>query len=151
MKHSDWMNITTILIITALATGSLYYSHNVLASKDYELKAVGKGDVSCPDGIKVRNARISLFVFYHGKGIFAEWNVDQQDKGSTGGIITQQSISSSNYELEEKQVFYYICEDQVPVKVSFSGDCGEGSTVDLRASNGEKGMFNVRAQCTALQ
>ncbi len=152
MKQSNGIKIAIIFVVAAgLAIGPIFYSQKVGASKDYELNAVGKGTISCPDGTKIKNARISLFVFNGGKGNFAEWNVDQKGHGSSGGIITQDSISSSNYKLKGIEAFDNMCDSKVPAKTSLSGNCGASVKVDLKTTNGEKGAFNVHATCSAVQ
>jgi hypothetical protein len=152
MEKSNGIKLAIIILIaTGLAITPVYFGHKVLASKDYEVKGVGKGSISCPDGNKVKNARINFFVFYQGGGTFAEWNVDQKSHGSNGGIITKESITSSKYDLKGEEAFDKICDSDVPSKMSLSGDCGDGSTVKLQVNNGAKGTFKVRAQCDAVQ
>jgi hypothetical protein len=152
MEKSNGIKIAIIVsIAVGLAITPVCFGQKVLAGKNYELKGVGKGSISCSDGTKVKNARINFFVFYQGGGTYAEWNVDQKSLGSKGGIITKETVTSSKYNLKGVEAFDNICNSKVPAKMSLSGNCGEGSTVKLQAANGEKGVFKARAQCSAAQ
>lgn len=152
MEKSNGIKIAIIVSVAiGLAITPVCFGQKALAAKDYELKGVGKGSISCPDGTKVKNARINFFVFYNGGGTYAEWNVDQKSSGSNGGIITKETVTSSKYSLKGVEAFDNICNGKVPSKISLSGDCGQGSTVKLQVGNGEKGVFKAKAQCTAVQ
>jgi hypothetical protein len=152
MEQSNGIKLAIIVIVAAgLMMTTTSYGQFAFADKDYELKGVGKGSISCPDGEKVKNARISFFVFYQDDETFAEWNVDQKNHGSQGGIITKESVTSSKYSLKGEEAFDNICDSDVPTKMSISGKCGEGSTAKLNADNGEKGTFKVRAKCTTAK
>ncbi|MDP9197271.1 MAG: hypothetical protein M3O24_01750 [Thermoproteota archaeon] len=152
MEQSNGIKITImILLAVCLVISPVYSSQRGSASKAYELKGVGKGTISCPDGSKVNNARISFFVFHQNDGTFAEWNVDQKTFGSQGGIFTKESIDLSKYNLNGVEAFDNICGSKVPVKVSLSGSCGDGSKAKLQGNKGEKAIFKVRAQCKAVQ
>ena len=152
MEQSNGIKVAIIVLVAAgLAVAPAYYNQNVSASKDYELKGVGKGTLTCPDGSKVNNARISFFVFYQNDGTFAEWNVDHKTLGSKGGIFTKESITSSKYKLNGLQAFDNICDSKDPVKVTLSGSCGDGAKAKLQGNKGDKGTFNVRAECSAAQ
>lgn len=152
MEKSNGIKIAMIVLVAAgLAITPICFSQKILAGKDYELKGVGKGNLSCPDGNDVNNARISFFVFYQNGGTYAEWNVDQKNLGSTGGIINKESVTPSDYKLTGVEAFDNICGGDVPAKVSLSGNCSDGSTAELQASNGAKGSFKVRAQCSAAE
>lgn len=152
MEQSNGIKIAIIVLVAAgLAVAPAYYNQNVLASKDYELKGVGKGTLTCPDGSKVNNARISFFVFYQNDGTFAEWNVNHKTLGSKGGIFTKESITSSKYKLNGVQAFDNICDNKDPVKVTLSGSCGDGAKAKLQGNKGDKGAFKVRAECLAAQ
>lgn len=151
MENSNRIKLA-IIVLTAvgLAMTPICLGQKVMAGKDYELKGVGKGSISCPDGNKVKNARINFFVFYQDGGTFAEWNVDQKSAGSTGGIITKETITSSKYNLDGKEAFDNICDSNGSSKMSLSGDCGDSSTVRLQVNNGAKGTFKVQAHCDAV-
>ena len=150
MEQSNGIKVAIIVLVAAgLAVTHAYYNQNVSASKAYELKGVGKGTLTCPDGSKVNNARISFFVFYQNDGTFAEWNVDHKTLGSKGGIFTKESITSSKYNLNGVGVA--ICDGKDPVKITLSGSCGDGTKGKLQGNNGDKGVFKVRAQCLAVQ
>lgn len=152
MEQSNGIKVAIIVLVAAgLAVAPAYYSQNVSASKDYELKGVGKGTLTCPDGSKVNNARISFFVFYQKDGTFAEWNVDHKTLGSKGGIFTKESITSSKYKLNGVQAFDNICDSKDAVKVTLSGSCGDGAKAKLQGNKGDKGAFKVRAECLAAQ
>lgn len=152
MEQSNGIKLAIIVIVGAgLMMTTISYGQLAFADKDYELEGVGKGSISCPDGEKVNNARISFFVFYQDDGTFAEWNVDQKNHGSKGGIITEESVTSTEYSLKGEKAFDNICDSDVPTKMSISGECGEGSTAKLKADNGEKGTFKVRAKCTTAK
>jgi hypothetical protein len=152
MEQSNGIKLAIMLLVAAgLMIMTVSYGQIAFADKDYELEGVGKGSISCHDGEKVKNARISFFVFYQDGGTFAEWNVDQKSHGSKGGIITKESVTSSKYSVKGVEAFDNICDSDVPTKMSLSGNCGEGSTAKLKASNGEKGAFKVRAKCIAVK
>ena len=84
-----------VLVLAGLAIAPIWFNQKVLADKNYELKADGKGNLSCPNGNKVNNARISFFVFYGDGGSYAEWNIDQKNLGSTGGIINEEVLQQA--------------------------------------------------------
>jgi hypothetical protein len=152
MEQSNGIKVAIIVLVAAgLAVTPAYYNQNISASKAYELKGVGKGTLSCSDGSKVNNARISFFVFYQNDGTFAEWNVDHKTLGSKGGIFTKESITSDKYNLKGVQAFDNICDSKDTVKITLSGSCGDGSKAKLQGNNGDKGVFKVRAQCLAVQ
>jgi hypothetical protein len=152
MEQSNGIKVAIIVLVAAgLAVAPAYYNQNVSAGKDYELKGVGKGTLTCPDGSKVNNARISFFVFYQKDGTFAEWNVDHKTLGSKGGIFTKESITSSKYKLNGVQAFDNICDSKDAVKVTLSGSCGDGAKAKLQGNKGDKGAFKVRAECLVAQ
>ena len=152
MEQSNGIKVAIIVLVAAgLAVAPAYYSKNVSASKAYELKGVGKGTLTCPDGSKVNNARISFFVFYQNDGTFAEWNVDHKTLGSKGGIFTKESITPSNYDLNGVQAFDNICDGKDTVKITLSGSCGDGTKAKLKGNDGDEGVFKVLAQCLAVQ
>jgi hypothetical protein len=152
MEQSNGIKLAIMVIVAAGMMMTMFsYSQIALAKKDYELKGVGKGSISCPDGEKVKNARINFFVFYQDDGTFAEWNVDQKSHGSSGGIITKESVTPNKFSLNGKEAFDNICDSDVPTKMSISGNCGEGTTAKLKADNGEKGTFIARVKCTAAK
>ena len=152
MEQSNGIKVAIIVLVADWITvAPAYYNQNASASKDYELKGVGKGTLTCPDGSKVNNARISFFVFYQNDGTFAEWNVDHKTLGSKGGIFTKESITSSEYKLNGVQAFDNICDSKDPVKVTLSGSCGDGAKAKLQGNKGDKGAFKVRAECSAAQ
>jgi hypothetical protein len=152
MEQSTGIKLAIIVIVAAsLMMTTVSYGQIASADKDYELKGVGKGSISCPDGKEVQNARISFFVFYQDDGTFAEWNVDEKNHGSKGGIITKESVTSREYSLEGKAAFDNICDSDMPEKMSISGNCGEESTAILKADNGDKGTFKVHAKCTTAK
>ena len=151
MEQSNGIKVAIIVLVAVgLAVAPACYDQVVSASKAYELKGVGKGTLSCSDGSKVNNARISFFVFYQNDGTFAEWNVDHKTLGSTGGIFTKESITSSKYDLNGVQAFDNIC-DSKEVNITLSGSCGDGAKAELQGNNGDKGVFKVRAECLAVQ
>jgi hypothetical protein len=152
MEQSNGIKLAIIVIVaTGMMMTMFSYSHIALAKKDYELKGVGKGSISCPDGEKVKNARINFFVFYQDDGTFAEWNVDQKNHGSKGGIVTKETVTPNKYSLKGEEAFDNICDSDVPTKMSISGNCGEGTTAKLKADNGEKGTFKVKVKCSAVK
>lgn len=77
---------------------------------------------------------------------FAEWNIDHQELGSAGGIITKIKTSSDSFVLKGVEAFDNICNDETPFDISLSGNCGEG-TVRLVSDNRNKGTFTSNVKC----
>ncbi len=77
---------------------------------------------------------------------FAEWNIDHEKFGSTGGIITSIQASSESFSLKGFEAFDNICDNETPSDIKLSGHCGAG-TVKLVADNGNKGTFTSNVKC----
>jgi hypothetical protein len=115
-------------------------------AKEFELKSVGKGAISCDGGESVEGVRINFFVSYDKGTSFAEWNIDHEELGSAGGIITKVKTSSSGFVLKGFEAFDNICDNQTPSDIDLSGHCGTG-TVRLVSDNGNKGTFTSNVKC----
>ncbi|HET6716679.1 MAG TPA: hypothetical protein VFG90_06080 [Nitrososphaeraceae archaeon] len=145
MEKSNGIKIGMIV-----ATLSLLFCSPVIIQISFaeyiELKSVGKGNVSCQGGEEIKNVRINFIVTSDKGTSFAEWNIDHEKFGSTGGIITSIQASSESFSLKGFEAFDNICDNETPSDIKLSGHCGPG-TVKLVSDNGNKGTFTSNVKC----
>jgi len=145
MEKSNGTKIAVIMVAFSLVVYSIYLNQVAIA-EEFDLKSVGKGAISCDGGDLVKGVRINFFVS-HDKGTsFAEWNIDHEELGSAGGIITNVKTSSNSFVLKGVEAFDNICDNQTPSDIDLSGHCGSG-TVKLVSENGNKGTFASNVKC----
>jgi hypothetical protein len=145
MEKSNGIKIGVIVATLGLIFCSSVIIHKSFA-EEIVLRSVGKGDVSCQDGEKINNVRINFFVSYDKGTSFAEWNIDHENFGSAGGIITSVQASSESFSLKGYEAFDNICDNETPSDIKLSGHCGPG-TVKLVSDNGNKGTFTSNVKC----
>jgi hypothetical protein len=145
MEKSNGTKIAVILVAFSIITYSIYFNQSILA-EELELKSVGKGAISCDGDKEIKGVRINFFVSYDKGTSFAEWNIDHEELGSAGGIITKIKTSSNSFVLNGVEAFDNICNDETPFDISLSGNCGEG-TVRLVSDSGNKGTFTSNVKC----
>ena len=136
MEKSNGTKIAVIIVVFSLLIYSIYFNQIALA-QELELKSVGKGTVSCDGGKEIKGVRINFFVSQDKGTSFAEWNIDHQNLGSAGGIITN---------LKGVEAFDNICNNETPSDINLSGNCGAG-TIRLVSDNGNKGTFTSNVKC----
>ena len=145
MEKSNGIKIGVIV-----ATLSLLFCSSVIIqisfAEEIELKSVGKGNVSCQGGEEIKNVRINFIVSSDKGTSFAEWNIDHEKFGSTGGIITSIQASSEIFSLKGFEAFDNICDNETPSDIKLTGHCGLG-TVKLVSDNGNKGTFTSNVKC----
>lgn len=133
-----------------VATLSLLFCSSVIIqisfAEEIGLKSVGKGNVSCQGGEEIKNVRINFIVSSDKGTSFAEWNIDHEKFGSTGGIITSIQASSESFSLKGFEAFDNICDNETPSDIKLTGHCGLG-TVKLVSDNGNKGTFTSNVKC----
>jgi len=133
-----------------VATLSLLFCSSVIIqisfAEEIGLKSVGKGNVSCQGGEEIKNVRINFIVSSDKGTSFAEWNIDHEKFGSTGGIITSIQASSEIFSLKGFEAFDNICDNETPSDIKLTGHCGLG-TVKLVSDNGNKGTFTSNVKC----
>ncbi|HJU79982.1 MAG TPA: hypothetical protein VJ599_10515 [Nitrososphaeraceae archaeon] len=136
------------VIVTTL---SLIFCSSVIIqisfAEEMELRSVGKGDISCEGGEEIEDVRINFFVSSDEGTSFAEWNIDHEKFGSSGGIITSMQASSNSFSLKGFEAFDNICDNETPSDIKLSGHCGSG-TVKLVSDNGNKGSFTTSVKCS---
>ena len=145
MEKSNGIKIGVIV-----ATLSLLFCSPVIIqisfAEEIELKSVGKGNISCESGEEIKNVRINFIVSFDKGTSFAEWNIDHEEFGSAGGIITSIQASSESFSLKGFEAFDSICDNETPSDIKLSGHCGPG-TVKLVSDNGNKGTFTSNVKC----
>lgn len=145
MEKSNGIKIGMIV-----ATLSLLFCSSVIIqisfAEEIGLKSVGKGNVSCQGGEEIKNVRINFIVSSDKGTSFAEWNIDHEKFGSTGGIITSIQASSESFSLKGFEAFDNICDNETPSDIKLTGHCGLG-TVKLVSDNGNKGTFTSNVKC----
>jgi hypothetical protein len=145
MEKSNGIKIGVIV-----ATLSLLFCSSVIiqisSAEEVELKSVGKGNISCQSGEEIKNVRINFIVTFDKGTSFAEWNIDHEEFGSAGGIITSMQASSESFSLKGFEAFDNICDNETPSDMKLSGHCGPG-TVKLVSDNGNKGTFTSNVKC----
>ncbi|MDW0120838.1 MAG: hypothetical protein QOK88_08490 [Nitrososphaeraceae archaeon] len=145
MEKSNGIKIGVIV-----ATLSLLFCSSVIiqisSAEEVELKSVGKGNISCQSGEEIKNVRINFIVSFDKGTSFAEWNIDHEEFGSAGGIITSIQASSESFSLKGFEAFDNICDNETPSDMKLSGHCGPG-TVKLVSDNGNKGTFTSNVKC----
>ena len=146
MEKSNGTMIAVIIAALSLVLYSSSFIHITFAEQ-IELKSVGKGDISCQGGEEIKGVRINFFVSYDEGTTFAEWNIDHEKFGSSGGIITNVKASSSSFDLKGVEAFDNICNNEIPADINLSGHCGSGS-VRLVSDNGNKGTFTSNVKCS---
>lgn len=140
----------TMIVVIIAAFSLVFYSSSLIHitfAEEIELKSVGKGDISCQGGEEIKDVRINFFVSYDEGTTFAEWNIDHEKFGSSGGIITNIDASSSSFALKGVEAFDNICDNETPADINLSGHCGSG-TVRLVSDNGNKGTFMSNVKCS---
>lgn len=146
MEKSNGIKIGVIV-----ATLSLLFCSSVIiqisSAEEVELKSVGKGNISCQSGEEIKNVRINFIVSFDKGTSFAEWNIDHEEFGSAGGIITSIQASSESFSLKGFEAFDNICDNETPSDMKLSGHCGPG-TVKLVSDNGNKGTFTSNVKCS---
>ena len=146
MEKSNGIKIGMIV-----ATLSLLFCSSVIIqislAEEIGLKSVGKGNVSCQGGEEIKNVRINFIVSSDKGTSFAEWNIDHEKFGSSGGIITNIQASSNSFVLKGVEAFDNICDNETPADINLSGHCGSG-TVRLVSDNGNKGSFTSNVKCS---
>lgn len=145
MEKSDGIRIGLIVAMLSVIFCSSVISQTLFA-EEIEIKSVGKGDVSCNGGEEIKNVRINFFVSYDKGTPFAEWNLDHEKFGSTGGVITSVQSSLERFSLKGFEAFDSICGNETPSDIKLSGHCGSG-TVKLVSDNGNKGTFTSNVKC----
>ncbi|MGI0033675.1 MAG: hypothetical protein ACRD97_10470, partial [Nitrososphaeraceae archaeon] len=80
MEKSNGTMIALIMVAFSLVIYTIYFNQMTLA-KEFELKSVGKGAISCDGGESVEGVRINFFVSYDKGTSFAEWNIDHEELG----------------------------------------------------------------------
>ena len=145
MEKSNGTMIAVIIAVLSLVLYSSSFIHITFAEQ-IELKSVGKGDISCQGGEEIKDVRINFFVSYDEGTAFAEWNIDHEKFGSSGGIITNIEASNS-FDLKGVEAFDNICDNETPADINLSGHCGSG-TVRLVSDNGNKGTFTSNVKCS---
>ena len=147
MEKSNGTKIAVIMVAFSLVVYSIYLNQVAIAiAEEFDLKSAGKGAISCDGGDLVKGVRINFFVT-HDKGTsFAEWNIDHEELGSAGGIITKVKTSSDSFDLKGVEAFDNICNNETPSDINLSGNCGAG-TVRLVFDNGNKGTFTSNVKC----
>jgi len=146
MEKSNGIRIAVIVA----TIGLIFYSsviYQVSFAEEIELRSVGKGDISCEGGKEIRDVRINFFVSSDKGTSFAEWNIDHEKFGSSGGIITNIQASSNSFSLNGFESFDNICDNKTPSDMNLSGHCGSG-TVKLVSDNGNKGSFATNVKCS---
>lgn len=146
MEKSNGTMIAVILAAFSLVAYSSSLIHITFA-EEIELKSVGKGDISCQGGEEIKDVRINFFVSYDEGTTFAEWNIDHEKFGSSGGIITDIKASSGSFALKGVEAFDNICDNETPADINLSGHCGSGN-VRLVSDNGNKGTFTSNVKCS---
>ena len=144
-------NSIGIKIGVIVATISLIFCSSVIIqmsfAEEIELRSVGRGDFSCKGGEEIEDVRINFFVSSDEGTSFAEWNIDHEKFGSSGGIITSIQSSSKSFSLKGFEAFDNICDNETPSDINLSGNCGPG-TVKLVSDNGNKGSFTTNVKCS---
>ena len=146
MEKSNGIKIGLIVATLSL----IIYSSVIFQlsfAEEIELRSVGKGDISCEGGEEIKNVRINFFVSSNKGTSFAEWNIDHEKFGSSGGIITSIEESSNSFSLKGFEAFDNICDNETPSDMNLSGHCGSG-TVKLVSDNGNKGTFTTNVKCS---
>jgi hypothetical protein len=145
MEKSYGKKIAVIIVAFSLVLYLIYFNQMTVA-EELELKSVGRSAISCDGGDKIKDVKINFFVS-HDKGTsFAEWNIDHQELGSAGGIITKVKTSSNSFVLKGVEAFDNICDNETPSDINLSGRCGAG-TIRLVSDNGNKGTFTSNVIC----
>ena len=140
----------TIIVVIIAAFSLVFYSFSliqVISAEEVEIKSVGKGHIFCQGGQEVKGVRINFFVAYDKGTSFAEWNIDHEKFGSSGGIITNIDASSNSFVLKGVEAFDNICDNETPSDINLSGHCGKG-TVRFVSDNGNKGSFTSNVKCS---
>ena len=134
MEKSNGTKLAIIMVTFTIVVYSIYFNQIALA-QELELKSVGKGAISCDRDKEIKGVRINFFVSNDKGTSFAEWNIDHQELGSAGGIITKIKTSSDSFVLDGVEAFDNICNDETPFDISLSGNCVEVS-VSVVSDNG---------------
>jgi hypothetical protein len=145
MEKSNGKKLAIIMVTFTIVFYSIY-SNQIALAEVLELKSVGKGAISCDGDKEIKGVRINFFVSNDKGTSFAEWNIDHQELGSAGGIITKLKTSSDGFVLKGVEAFDNICNGDTPFDINLSGNCGEG-TVRLVSDNGNKGSFTSNVKC----
>jgi hypothetical protein len=128
----------TIIAAAILATAPLLLSLQI-ANAANTAAVVGfgnSGTVVCPSGQQV-------VTFWEISGtkergsVSGNWDLDTASGGSKNGPLESGTIANNHFTLSGIEFNDFVCRLSTPTTVTFTGECGAGATVQVKAGSGE--------------
>jgi hypothetical protein len=132
------MTITIIIAAAILATAPLLLSLQI-ANAANTATAFGSGStgtVACPSG----PVTVTSWEFGASKqrgSISGNWDLDTAGGGSKNGGLVSGTIANNHFTLSGIELNDFVCRLPAPTTVTFTGECGAGATVQVKAGSGE--------------
>jgi hypothetical protein len=142
----------TLLTAPALILGPPQLAQ---AQQGKDIEARGTGQLICPSSAEQfpgssppGDEEIFFFAQKQRGFLFGLWDI--LDEGSTvskQGDITGGHIGGKQFTLRGIENFDGLCSSPTPATITITGQCGQGVTIQFRASNGEEGQFTGNVAC----
>jgi hypothetical protein len=137
-RNARKMTITIIAAAAILATAPLLLSLQIAnAANTAQVVGFGfSGTVACPSGpVTVTSWEFSGFK--QRGSISGGWDIQTNQQGSKNGGFTSGTLANNHFTLSGTETNDFICNLSTPTTVTFTGDCGAGATVQVKAGSGE--------------
>ena len=138
----------TIIAAAILATAPLLLSLQIAnAANTAAVVGIGSsGTVACPSG----PVTVTSWEFGVGKqrGSLDGGGDIQTNQGAKSVHFTSGTLASSHFTLSGTEGFDSVCRLPVPTTVTFTGGCGAGATVQVKAGSGESATLTGNVACT---
>jgi hypothetical protein len=128
----------TIIAAAILATAPLLLSLQI-ANAANTAAVVGfgnSGTVVCPSG-PVTVSTWEFSVVKQRGSFFGGWDIQTASGGSKSGGFASGTLANNHFTLSGTESNDFICNLSTPTTVTFTGGCGAGATVQVKAGSGE--------------
>jgi hypothetical protein len=147
-RNARKMTITIIIAAAILATAPLLLSLQIAnAANTAVVVGIGlSGTVACPSG----PVTVTSWEFGVGKqrgSLDGGWDI-QTNQGAKSGHFTSGTLASSHFTLSGTEGFDSVCLLSTPTTVTFTGGCGAGATVQVKAGSGESATLTGNVACS---
>jgi hypothetical protein len=137
----------------AVATPSLILNPQLAQAQQVKhIQGLGfVGQVNCPAGSSPPGNEEIFFRTDKSRGnLFGDWRIAENITLSfqfIAGDITGGHISGKQFTLTGTEDRDDLCSSQMPATITITGRCGQGVTIQFRASNGQEGEFVGTVAC----
>jgi hypothetical protein len=151
------VSVVAAALITAAPTLILSPPQLAQAQQGKVIEGSGRGQIDCPsvEGEPEQSPQgneVLNFVASKQRGtVSGNWLIDNVEDPNLRkeGAITGGQIGGKRFTLTGIESFDVLCfSGGTPATVTITGECGQGVTIQFRASNGEEGEFTGNVACT---